>query len=81
MGKLKVGIIGSGNISTFHMAGYKQLAEKGEVEIVAACDIDEQKVKRYIEKYDIPRYYTDCREMMAKEELDLVSVCTWNAAH
>ena len=81
MGKLKVGIIGSGGISTVHMDGYNLLASKGEVEVVAACDIDEEKVKRYVKKYNIPRYYTDCREMMAKEELDLVSVCTWNSAH
>ncbi|MBQ6263773.1 MAG: Gfo/Idh/MocA family oxidoreductase [Clostridia bacterium] len=81
MEKLRVGIIGTGGISNFHMAGYKILREKGEVEIVAGCDIDEEKVKRYIKKYDIPRYYTDCREMMEKEDLDIVSVCTWNAAH
>ena len=81
MEKLRVGIIGTGGISNLHMAGYKILQERGEVEVVAGCDIDEEKVKRYIKKYDIPRYYTDCREMMEKEDLDVVSVCTWNAAH
>ncbi len=78
MSKIRVGIIGTGGISHCHMHGYKQLSD---VEVIACCDIDEDKVKKYAAQYDVPRYYTDCREMMAKEELDCVSVCTWNSAH
>jgi hypothetical protein len=33
------------------------------------------------EKYKITRLYTDKDEMLALEELDAVSVCTWNSAH
>lgn len=77
--KLRIGIIGTGGISHCHMNGY--LAQKDRVELVACCDLDEEKVKAYAEKFGFARYYTDCHEMMAKEELDCVSVCTWNAAH
>ena len=79
MGKLKIGIIGCGGISNMHMGGYRALGDR--VEVVAACDIDENKLKAYAARYNIPRTYTDYNEMMAKEELDCVSVCTWNAAH
>ncbi len=79
MGKLKVGIIGTGGISQSHTEGYKALPELCEV--VACCDLDEEKVKKYASRYGIPRWYTDCREMMTKEKLDCVSVCTWNSAH
>ncbi len=79
MAKLKVGIIGTGGISHAHMGGYKALADR--VQVVAACDIDEPKLKRYAERYGIPHTYTDYNEMMAKEDLDCVSVTTWNAAH
>ncbi|MGN1410195.1 MAG: Gfo/Idh/MocA family protein [Eubacteriales bacterium] len=79
MAKLKVGIIGCGGISNMHMGGYRALGDR--VEVVAACDIDENKLKAYAARYGIPRTYTDYNEMMAKEELDCVSVCTWNAAH
>ena len=78
MSKLKVGIIGTGGISNHHTMAYQQL---DNVEIVACCDIDGEKVKRYAEKYGIPRTYTDCHEMMKNEQLDLVSVTTWNSAH
>ncbi|MFA5340986.1 MAG: Gfo/Idh/MocA family oxidoreductase [Clostridia bacterium] len=77
--KIRVGIIGTGNISTYHMAGYKKLSDKCEV--VAVCDIDEEKVKNYAEKYDVKAYYTDYNKMLFEHELDAVSVCTWNSAH
>lgn len=77
--KIRVGIIGAGNISHSHLGGYKALPDL--VEVVAACDIDEQKAKNYAERNGIPRYYKDYNEMLSKEELDAVSVCTWNAAH
>ena len=79
MGKIKAGIIGTGGISHFHMNGYKALSDL--VDVVAVCDIDEEKVIKYAEKFNVPHYYTDYNEMMAKEQLDCVSVCTWNAAH
>ena len=78
---IRIGIIGTGGISHCHMMGYNQLVNEGKAELVACCDIDESKVKAYGEKYGFARTYTDCREMMANETLDCVSVCTWNAAH
>lgn len=79
MEKIKVGIIGTGNISHCHIGGYKALPDLCEV--VAVCDIDEEKVKAYAAANGVARYYTDYNEMLAKEKLDAVSVCTWNAAH
>lgn len=79
MKKLRIGIIGTGNISHCHMAGYKRLSDR--VEVVAACDIDEAKLHGYCKQYGIPSEYTDYNEMLRKEELDCVSVCTWNAEH
>lgn len=77
--KLRVAIIGNGNISQAHMRGYKALRDK--VEIVACCDIDFEKAKRYAAQHGIPAVYADYNEMLAKEKPDAVSVCTWNAAH
>ncbi len=79
MKKLRIGIIGTGNISHCHMAGYKRLSDR--VEVVAACDIDEAKLHGYCKQYGIPSEYTDYNEMLRKEKLDCVSVCTWNAEH
>lgn len=81
MEKLKIGIIGTGNISHFHARGYEKLVESGAVELTACCDLDADKVKAFAEKYGFARTYTDFNEMLATENLDCVSVCTWNAAH
>lgn len=79
MSKIKIGIIGCGNISTYHIGGYQAMPDICEV--VAVCDIDEAKVKAYAARYGVAKWYTDYNEMMANEKLDAVSVCTWNAAH
>ena len=47
MKKTRVGIIGCGGISHFHMNGYKALEAEGRVEIVACCDIDAKKLDKY----------------------------------
>ena len=74
----RVGIIGTGNISNAHMDGYQRL---DNVKVVAACDINEQRVRDYAAHYGIPHVFTDYNEMLAMKELDAVSVCTWNSAH
>lgn len=79
MEKLRIAIIGTGGISNNHTNGYKAIPEK--CEIVAVCDLDENKAKNYAAHYGVPAYYTDFNEMFAKEKIDAVSVCTWNSSH
>lgn len=76
---LKIGIIGNGGIANCHAAGYKAMSE--ECEIVACCDINFEKAKSFAEKYDIKNVYDNCYDMLKENELDAVSVCTWNSAH
>ncbi len=76
--KIKVGIIGVGSISNVHIQSYQQIKE---VELVAFCDINEQRLKYMMEKYHVTRGYASAKEMLDQEELDAVSVCTWNSAH
>ena len=76
---LKVGIIGTGGIANGkHAPRYKAL---DGVSLLAACDIEEEKAEEFARKYDIPHVFTDYEEMLEMEELDAVSVCTWNRAH
>jgi predicted dehydrogenase len=76
--KIKIGIIGTGNISACHIAGYKAL---DHVELYAACDINKERVTECAKKNDIKHIFTDYNEMLKLEELDAVSVCTWNSEH
>ena len=78
MGKIKIAVIGVGNISESHINGYKNNAT---VELYAFCDINETQLKKQGEKYGVTRLYTDMNDLLALPEIDAVSVCTWNAAH
>ena len=75
----QVGIIGAGAISRHgHIPGYRATPD---VEVVALCDINAQRVRQVAEELEIPRTYTDYHDMLASEDLDLVSVCSPNVYH
>ncbi|WP_195543407.1 Gfo/Idh/MocA family protein [Massiliimalia timonensis] len=77
--KLKIGIIGTGNISESHISAYQK---NPDVELYAFCDIREDRLQEMGKKYGVTRLYTD-KDVMLRElpELDAVSVCTWNSQH
>ena len=77
---LKIGIIGTGGIANMHIGTY---LEQPDVEIVAGADIVPGKAADAFERFDIEnaRTYTDHKEMLANEELDAVSICTYNSTH
>ena len=77
--KMKVAIIGCGNISHSHTQAYRR---NPNVEIIACCDINFERAQNYAKVYEIPAAYGSVDELLEKEpELDAVSVCTWNNGH
>ena len=73
---LKIGIVGSKFAAGFHADSYRR---NPGVELAAAAAIDN--LEPFATQWGIPRTYADYREMLAKEPLDLVSVCVPNALH
>lgn len=59
---------------------FVSLSENPKVEVVAGSSRDEGRRSRFAERSGA-RTYTDWREMLAKEELDIVSVATYAPAH
>ncbi|MUV37258.1 Inositol 2-dehydrogenase [Lentibacillus sp. JNUCC-1] len=78
MEKIKVGIIGAGSISELHFEAYKQ---NKNVEIAAVCDLNEQRAKDKADMYGASQYFTDYHDLLALDEVDAVSICTWNNSH
>jgi len=77
--KWRVGIIGAGAIAQRgHIPGYQT---QDNVEVVAICDVNEARAREVADDKGIARSYTDYREMLDKEQLDIVSVCSPNAFH
>lgn len=78
--KLKIGIIGSGGIAQgAHMKGYAAIPD--QCEMVAVCDVNPETAKKAAEMYNVPKQYTDYRELLADPEIDAVSVATPNKYH
>ncbi len=76
--KLRIGIIGAGGIAGAHMTYLQQM---DDVEIVALADVNEAAMARHAKTYNVSQTYTDYHEMLAKANLDAVSVCTPNGLH
>jgi predicted dehydrogenase len=52
-----------------------------EVELAALSDVDQEKLERSGRRWGITSLYRDYEEMLRKEKLDILSVCTWNSTH
>ena len=82
--KLRIGIIGTGGIAGAHIGAYLRRIEKqNDIEIVAGCDIVPGKAEAFFQRYGVEnvRTYLSHEEMLEKETLDGVSVCTYNRQH
>jgi len=78
--KLKIGIIGTGWIADAHIIEYKNMPD---VEIVAGADLVEGKAEAFFKKWEVEgvKCYHDHKSMLDNEELDAVSICTYNRTH
>ena len=76
---LKGGIVGCGIIANrSHMPVWRALKN---VEIVAACDQNEDAAMATAKRFAIPRAYGDLSHMLEKESLDFVDICTPPTTH
>jgi len=75
---LKMGIIGLGKMGEFH-TGW--MTPENQLQLVTACEKNEERVKELKKKYDI-RFYTDSDEFLAKEkDLDFAVIVTTHETH
>ena len=77
---LKIGIIGTGWIAESHIESYLRMPD---VQIVAAADLIEGKAEAFMKRYGVEgvHFYPDHKSMLDSEELDAVSICTYNMTH
>jgi len=78
MKPLKIGLIGTGGIAQVHM---RALAKTDEIEVVAVCDLVEEKARKTAETFGVPNVFVDYQDLLAMDEIEAVSICTWNQAH
>lgn len=79
--KIRVGIIGCGNIANYkHMPTTKKMKN---VEMVAFCDVIKERAEKAKENYGTPdaAVYTDYKELLKDPSIVAVHVCTPNRSH
>ncbi|CAA9307525.1 MAG: oxidoreductase domain protein [uncultured Chloroflexi bacterium] len=73
----RVGVIGCGGISNSHLRGYREIPA---VEVVAGADVSEavrEDRQSRTDELGIPKMYASAADMLEREQLDIVSICTW----
>ncbi|MFR8976064.1 MAG: Gfo/Idh/MocA family protein, partial [Eubacteriales bacterium] len=75
MKKLRIGMVGAGNIANVHLNAYQTL---DNVEIAAICDINAERLNETADLFNIEKRYATEAEMLANEQLDAADVCVWN---
>ncbi|MCK5451448.1 MAG: Gfo/Idh/MocA family oxidoreductase [Candidatus Omnitrophica bacterium] len=90
MRKYRAAIVGCGRIGSLfnkdklregivtHAAAYK---DNPDVELVAACDIDEERLEDFGALWEVDSLYMNFEEMLRNEEIDILSICTWGSTH
>ena len=76
--KIRLAVIGVGIIGESHLRTYQDIPE---AEVVAICDINEERLNNVGDRFGIAHRYTHIGKMLAEEELDSVDVCLHNNMH
>lgn len=76
--KIRIGIIGVGQIGTNHL---KRYAEIKAAEVVAVADLFPEKIEAAKANFGIPDGYADFKDLLAREDIDAVDVCVHNNKH
>lgn len=74
---LRIGIVGCGNIFTMHATSADYLKN---AQIVGVCDIKKDRADKAAKKYNCKAYY-DYKELIKKENIDVVHVCIPHYLH
>ena len=77
MKKIRVGVIGLGFVGKQHVEALRRLPY---IEIVAGSDSN-LSMREWCEKNGIQKYYSDYKEMLTNENMDVVHNCTPNNFH
>ncbi len=79
--RVRVGVIGAGNIATLrHLPAFRRCQDEGTVELVGVADPVGGVAQAAAARFGVPHAMEDYRELLALP-LDAVSICTPNVYH
>ena len=75
---LRVGLIGAGMISPYHLTAWARLES---AEVVAICDPDRARAEERAKTFGVAAVYTDAVAMLEREKLDAVDIASPRECH
>ncbi|MGB9622306.1 MAG: Gfo/Idh/MocA family protein [Candidatus Bathyarchaeia archaeon] len=79
MKRVDVAVVGAGHAATtMHIPAWKKLKQAN---LIAVCDVDEERAKSIAKAWGIPRVYTDFNELLEKEKNAIIDICTPPPTH
>ncbi len=75
---VNIGLIGCGRISTNH---FQAIEQQKDAQVIACCDIIEERAREASEKFNIPNWTIHYEEMLHDPHIDLISICTPSGLH
>ena len=78
--RIGVGVVGAGGTNIATSAHLPAMELVPEVEVIALCDVNEDGVREYAERFGTDAY-TDYAAMLEREDIDMVQVCTPDQLH
>jgi predicted dehydrogenase len=74
----RVGIVGLGWAGETHLKAYKQ---QPQVEVLALAGLETPRLNHLGSTYNVPHLYENYEDLIARDDLDIVSVCVPNYLH
>ncbi len=86
MPKIRIGLIGYGGIGKTHAAAYRAIPfhyglPADSIQIAGVATSRMESAKRAADEIGCPFYCDDYRELLARDEIDAVDICTPNSSH
>ena len=70
-------IIGCGRVAPNHILGFKYSKKS----VLVCCDLNEEKARNFASDYKIPFYVTDWHQVIERDDVDSISICTDHGSH
>ena len=78
MERVRLGVLGAGNIADMNVAGYLQ---HPQCDVIAVCDVDEDVAREAADRWGVPKVYTDVDQLFGDPDIDAVEILTPTHLH
>ncbi|HPN72788.1 MAG TPA: Gfo/Idh/MocA family oxidoreductase [Candidatus Omnitrophota bacterium] len=78
MARIRVGVVGTGHLGTFHSKVYSTIEKKSGIDFVGVCDVNEKAGREVARKYGT-EFFSDYNDLL--EKVDALSIVVPTVAH